>query len=80
MNLATYLRLVPKSENKWSYTFTPPVRSHGMVDTFTFIHIHTHTHVYTRMYVFMYACTYPCMYACMCLQKLTVPGFTLCVT
>jgi hypothetical protein len=27
----TYLRLVPRSKNEWSYTSTPPIRLHGVV-------------------------------------------------
>jgi hypothetical protein len=31
VKLITYLQLVPKSKNEWSYTFTPPIRLHGVV-------------------------------------------------
>jgi len=29
--LMAHLHLVPRSKNAWSYTFTPPLRLHGMV-------------------------------------------------
>jgi hypothetical protein len=35
----THLHLVPRWKNAWSYTFTPPIRLHGLVkvrDNFTF--------------------------------------------
>jgi hypothetical protein len=31
MNLTTHLPLVPRSKDEWSYTFTPPIRLHGVV-------------------------------------------------
>jgi hypothetical protein len=31
VKLTTQLHLVPRSKNEWSYTFTPPIRFHGVV-------------------------------------------------
>jgi hypothetical protein len=31
VKLITHLHLVPRSKNEWSYTFTPPIRLHGVV-------------------------------------------------
>jgi hypothetical protein len=31
VKLTTHLHLVPRSKNEWSYTFTPPIRLHGVV-------------------------------------------------
>jgi hypothetical protein len=31
VKLTTHLHLVPRSKNAWSYTYTPPIRLHGVV-------------------------------------------------
>jgi hypothetical protein len=31
VTLSTHLHLVPRSKNEWSYTFTPPIRLHGVM-------------------------------------------------
>jgi len=31
VKLTTYLHLVPRSKNAWSYSSTPPIRLHGVV-------------------------------------------------
>jgi len=31
VKLTIHLRLEPRSKNAWSYTFTPPIRLHGVV-------------------------------------------------
>jgi hypothetical protein len=31
VKLTTHLHLVPRSKNEWSYTFTHPIRLHGVV-------------------------------------------------
>jgi hypothetical protein len=31
VKLTTYLHLVPRSKNEWSYASTPPMRLHGVV-------------------------------------------------
>jgi hypothetical protein len=43
VKLTTHLHLVPSSKNEWRYTYTPPIRLHGVVlsqkkhrDKFTF--------------------------------------------
>jgi hypothetical protein len=49
VNATTHLQLVPRSNNAWSYTSTPPIRLHGLVlslkhgDSFTFTFTTLHT-------------------------------------
>jgi len=31
VKLTIHLHLVPRSKNMWSFTSTPPIRSHGVV-------------------------------------------------
>jgi len=31
VKLTTHLHIVPRSQNEWSYTSTPPIRRHGVV-------------------------------------------------
>jgi hypothetical protein len=49
VKLIIHLHLVPRSKNDWSYTFTPPIRLHGVVLS----------KAQGQLYLYLYSLPYP---------------------